>query len=452
MSTSTAHDPAALDVTKITAQHTYGTWRFQRGWAPINVVRAEGSCFWDDKGRRYLDFSAQLMCSNLGHQNPAVVEAICAQARKLAFISPAYTCDVRAELALKLLEVVPKGLTKFFYATSGTEANEAAIKIARLYTGKHKILARYRSYHGSTAGSVAATGDLRRWFVEPAGKIPGVIFGPECDCFRCPLKHTYPSCDIACADYLDHMIEHEENVAAVLIEPVVGTNGILVPPKEYLPRLAEICKRRNVLLICDEVMSGWGRTGAWFAVDHYGVVPDILVTAKGITSAMSPLGLVATSGAIAAHFDDHYFAHGHTYEAHPLTLAPALAAIDEYRRLDLLNRATRMGEIVRARLTAIKEKHPSVGDVRGIGLFWAVDLVADAKTKRPFNTMQDKAARKPLVVEQVAADMAQKGVTIMPWVNHLVIAPPLVITEEELEEGLSALDSALAIADRAMGG
>ena len=288
--------PAPPDeITAITARHTYGTWRFQKGWAPVNVVKAEGSCFWDAGGRRYLDFSSQLMCSNLGHQNPAVVEAICEQARKLAFISPSYTCDVRANLSLKLLEVLPKGLEKFFLTTSGTEANEAAIKIARMYTGKHKILARYRSYHGSTAGAVAATGDFRRWYVEPAGKIPGVVFGPEVNCYRCPLSHRPETCGTACVDYLAHMLDHEENVAAVLIEPVVGTNGVLVPPADYLPRLAEHCRRRGVLLICDEVMSGWGRTGAWFAVDHWGVTPDILVTAKGITSAMAPLGLCATS-------------------------------------------------------------------------------------------------------------------------------------------------------------
>src|SRR5262245_11548250 len=393
------------EITAITARHTYGTWRFQKGWAPVNVVRAEGSCFWDASGRRYLDFSSQLMCSNLGHQNPAVVEAICEQARKLAFISPAYTCDVRANLSLKLLEVLPRGLEKFFLTTSGTEANEAAIKIARLYTGKHKIVARYRSYHGSTAGAVAATGDYRRWFVEPTGKIPGVVFAPEVNCYRCPIGHRPDTCGTACVDYLAHMLDHEENVAAVLIEPVVGTNGVLVPPEDYLPRLHEHCKRRGVLLICDEVMSGWGRTGAWFAVDHWGVVPDILVTAKGITSAMAPLGLCATSRAVADHFDDHFFAHGHTYEAHPLTLAPAIAAIDEYRRLHRSGRARRVGEHMKSRLHDLAGRHPGVGDVRGLGMFWAVDLVRDRARREPMNTMQDKVARRPLVVDQVVGDM-----------------------------------------------
>ncbi|MSP63645.1 MAG: aminotransferase class III-fold pyridoxal phosphate-dependent enzyme [Myxococcales bacterium] len=441
-------DDAPLDISALTAKHTYGTWRFQRGWKPLHVTRALDCHFWDKSGKRYLDLSAQLMCSNLGHQNQAVIEAICAQARELAFISPSFTCDIRAKLSLKLLEVMPKGLEKFFYTTSGTEANEAAIKIARLYTGKHKIIARYSSYHGSTAGAIAATGDLRRWFVEPAGKIPGVVFGPECHCYRCPLKMKYPDCGLACADYIAHMIDQEENVAAIILEPIVGTNGVLVPPADYLPRIAAIAKRRGVLLIADEVMSGWGRTGKWFAVDHYGVVPDILCTAKGITGAMAPLGVVATSQPIADFFNDHYFAHGHTYEAHPLTLAPAVAAIDEYRRLGLLDRATAMGEILGGKLRALAARHPSVGDVRGLGLFWALDLVKNRETREPFNTQQDKVAQRPMVIDQVTAAMMARGVFVMGWVSHLVIAPPLIVTEADLDEAVAALDEALLIADQ----
>ncbi len=440
-----------MNISETTARYTYGTWRFQKGWNPLHVTRAEGCYFWDAAGKRYLDLSAQLMCSNLGHQNPAVVEAICAQARKLAFISPAFTCDVRAELSLKLLEVLPKGLEKFFYTTSGTEANEAAIKIARLYTGKHKVISRYASYHGSTAGAIAATGDLRRWYVEPAGKIPGVVFGPECNCYRCPLKAKYPECGVACADYLVHMMDQEENVAAVIVEPIVGTNGVLVPPAEYLPRLHAEARKRGILLIADEVMSGWGRTGKWFAVEQWGVTPDILCTAKGITSAMAPLGLVATTKAIADHFDDHFFAHGHTYEAHPLTLAPAVAAIDEYKRLGLIERAARMGELFGAKLRQLAERHPSVGDVRGLGMFWALDLVRSRATRAPFNVPQDKAARRPLVIDQVTGEAMKRGVFVMGWVSHLVIAPPLIAGEAELDEAVAALDGALALADQHVG-
>jgi taurine--2-oxoglutarate transaminase len=438
------------NVTDITARHTYGTWRAQRGWKPIHVVRAEGSYFWDVAGKRYLDFSSQLVCTNLGHQNQAIVDAICEQAKKLAFISPAHTCDVRADLALALLEVMPKGLDKFFFATSGTEANECAIKMARAFTGKTKIIARYTSYHGSTAGSIAATGDFRRWMAEPSGKIPGVIFAPETNCYRCPLGQSYPSCNVACADYVGYMIDHDEDVAAIIVEPIVGTNGVLVPPPEYLPRLAEQAKKRGVLLIADEVMAGWGRTGKWFACEHYGITPDILTTAKGITNAMAPLGVVATSTPVSQFFDDNFFAHGHTYEAHPLTLAPAIAAIAEYKRLDLMNRAEKMGALMGEKLRALMAKHPSVGDVRGMGLFWAVELVKNRTTKEPFNTPQDKAARKPLLIDQVSAEMAKRGVTVLAWVSHLVIAPPLVITEEQLDEGIAALDAALDIADQAI--
>jgi taurine---2-oxoglutarate transaminase len=348
------------DVTEITAKHTYGTWRYQKGWKPLHVTKAEGVYFWDKAGKRYLDLCSQLICSNLGHQNQAVIDAIVKQAKELAFISPAFACDVRADLALKLLEVVPKGIEKFFYATSGTEANETAIKIARMYTGKNKIIARYTSYHGSTAASLAATGDFRRWFGEPSNVVPWVLHAPEVNCYRCPLGRTHPECGIACADYLSYMIDNENDVAAVIVEPVVGTNGVLVPPNEYLPKLQKLCRDRGVLLICDEVMSGWGRTGKWFACEHWGIEPDILVTAKGITNAMAPLGVCGTTKKIADHFDDHFFAHGHTYEAHPLTLAPAIAAIDEYRRLNLLEHTREMGEKLGAKLRGLAEKHPSI--------------------------------------------------------------------------------------------
>lgn len=435
------------DVTATVARHTYGTWRAQRGWAPLHVTRAQGAHFWDASGKKYLDLNAQLMCSNLGHQNEAVVEAICKQAREMAYISPSFACDVRAELAKKLLEVVPAGLDKFFFSTSGTEANEAAIKIARMYTGKHKIIARYKGYHGSTAGAIAATGDFRRWFAGLDGVIPGVLHAPETYCYRCPMGHTYPSCNTACADYLAHMIDNESDVAAVILEPIVGTNGVLVPPKEYLPKLAELCRKRGVLLIADEVMSGWGRVGSWFAVDQLGVVPDILCTAKGITGAMAPLGLVATSRTIADHFEDHFFAHGHTYEAHPLTLAPAIAAIDEYRRLDLLNRSRTAGERLGAKLRALADKHPSIGDVRGMGLFWAVDLVKNRGTREPFATQLDKAARKPLLIDQITGEMMKRGVYALGWMSHLVIAPPLIVSDEDLDFAVGVIDEVLSIAD-----
>jgi taurine--2-oxoglutarate transaminase len=246
------------------------------------------------------------------------------------------------------------------------------------------------------------------------------------------------------------MIANESDVAAVIVEPVVGTNGVLIPPKEYMPKLRHICDRHGVLLIADEVMTGWGRTGEWFAMDHWGVKPDILVTAKGITSAYVPLGLCATTAKIADYFEDHFFAHGHTYEAHPMTLAPAVAAIHEIQRLDLVTRSREMGKYLGEKLNALKPKHPSIGEVRGLGLFWALELVRDQAAKTPFNTMQDKVDGKVAIVEQVAADMLKRGVSLQAWVSHFVVAPPLIVEKAEIDFGVEALDQALAIADKAI--
>ena len=444
---ATIADMSSEQISSLTRETNYGTWRFQKSWKPLHIVDAEGCWFTDGAGKRYLDFSSQLMCVNLGHKNARVVEAIAEQARELAFVGPVYATTARARLSAKLLEVLPAGLDKFFFATSGTEANEAAFKIARMVTGKNKIISRYRSYHGSTTGSIAATGDLRRWAMEPAGKGMGFVFAPETNCYACPIRHTYPGCNIACADYVEHMIRNESDVAAVIVEPVVGTNGVLVPPPEYMPRLREICDRHGVLLIADEVMAGWGRTGKWFSVDHWNVKPDILVTAKGITSAYVPLGLCATTKKLADYFEDHYFSHGHTYEAHPITLGPAVATIEEIQRLKLVERAASLEPYVREKLEALKEKHISIGDVRGLGLFFAVELVKNRTTKEPFNTMRDKVDGKPLVVDQIAAKMMADGVAQQAWVSHFVIAPPLIVTKEELDLGLDALDRHLAIAD-----
>ncbi len=434
-------------IVEITSKHTYGTWRYQKGWKPLHIVDAEGCFFTDSSGKKYLDFSAQLMCVNLGHKNKAVIKAIADQAEKLSYIAPGYTTDARAELSRLLLEVLPEGLEKFYFSTSGTEANEAAIKIARMYTGKYKIISRYNSYHGSTAASIAATGDPRRWAAEPSGKIDGVIFAPECNCYRCPMGQSYPDCHIACADYIEYMIKNENNIAAIIVEPVVGTNGVLVPPKEYLPRLRKICDDNNVLLIADEVMSGWGRTGRWFAVDNWNVKPDILTTAKGITSAYVPLGLTATTMKIAGYFNDHYFAHGHTYEAHPLTLAPAVAAINEMKRLNLVERAAEMGEYLSKKLNELKSRHNSVGDIRGIGLFRAVEIVKNRKTKQPFNTKEDKVAGKPLMVDKISSEMMKNGISIQGWISHFVIAPPLIITKEEIDHAIEVFDNTLKISD-----
>lgn len=435
------------EIRRIVKETNYVTWRRQGGWDPLLITRAAGSRFWDSSGKEYLDLSSQLMATNLGHGNERVIAAIAEQARRLAYAGPAYATEARGQLSQALGEVLPSGLRRYFFSTSGTEANEAALKIARAATGRQKILARYRSYHGATAGSISVTGDPRRKAIEPLQKVPGTVFAPDCYCYRCPFGLTYPDCGVACADYVDYQLEHEGDVAAMIIEPVVGTNGVIVPVPEYLPRLREITRRHDVLLIADEVMSGWGRVGEWFAVDHWNVVPDILTTAKGITGAYVPLGLTATTAAVHDAFRDRYFPHGHTYEAHPMTLGPAVTAIEEYRRLGLLEKSRRDGEYLLRRLREIQQRHPSVGEVRGLGLFAAVELVRDRKTRAPFNTEEDKLAGKPLMADQVAAAMLKEGVFCVSWVSHLVVAPPLIISRDELDHGLDVLDRALAVAD-----
>src|SRR5208337_2430555 len=414
---------------------------------PREIVSAEGCYFTDASGQRFLDFASQLMCSNLGHGNKAVIEAIIEQGKKLPYVAPGFTTEARARLTSAMKEVMPTGLEKFFYATSGTEANEAAFKIARLFTGKYKIISRYTSYHGSTAGSIAATGDPRRYPIEPAGKMEGVIFGPDAYCYRCPFGLEYPDCGIACADYIEYMIKHESNVAAVIVEPIVGTNGVIVPPDEYMPRLRELTQKHGVLLICDEVMSGWCRTGEWFAVDHWKVKPDILTTAKGITSAYVPLSVTATTREISDYFEEHYFAVGHTYEAHPLTLAAGVAGVQEYKRLGLIERSRTQGEYLGKQLKALKEKHPSIGDVRGIGMFWGIELTRNRSNKTPFNTREEKIAGKAMMVDRVAGEAMKHGTYVLGWLNSLIVAPPLIASEEEIDQGVSALDKSLQVAD-----
>jgi len=435
------------EIQRIVRETNYVTWRRQAGWNPLVVTRAEGSRFWDSAGKEYLDLSSQLIATNLGHANPAVVAAIAEQARTLSYAVPGFATEARARASAALLEVLPKGLNRFFFSTSGTEANEAALKIARVATGRTKVVSRHRSYHGSTAASISVTGEFRRRPIERVQKVPGTVFAPDCYCYRCPFGLTYPDCRVECAEYVDHQLEREGDVAAMIVEPVVGTNGVLVPVPEYLPRLREITRKHDVLLIADEVMSAWGRVGEWFAVDHWNVVPDLLTTAKGITGAHIPLGLTATTSALHDRFQESYFPHGHTYEAHPLTLAPAVAAIGEYRRLDLIAKSRRDGEYLLARLREMQERHRSVGEVRGLGLFAAVELVRNRTSKVPFNTEDDKLAGRPLVVDQVTAAMMKEGVYCIGWVSHLIVAPPLIVTRAELDRGLEVLDRALAVAD-----
>jgi len=442
------------DLKKSIVNHTYGIWRAQREWEkPLYITKAEGVYFFDEANRGYLDFSSQLMCSNLGFGNKMIVDAICRQAKKLPYIAPGFVCEIKAKATEALLGVMPQGLDKFFFSTSGTEANEAALKLIRQYMApKYKIISRYHSYHGATSGSIALTGDYRRWFAEPVNKIPGVIFAPDAYCYRCPFGLEYPGCNIQCAEYIDYMIKEEGNVAAIFVEPVVGTNGIIVPPKEYFPRLRNIADENGVLLVVDEVMSGWYRTGEWFAMNHWNAIPDILTTAKGCTGAYTPVGITATRSEIKEYFEDRFFSHGHTYAMHPLAISAVPAAIEEYKKLVATGFVKRVSEHLRTRLHELMTRHECIGDVRGIGHFWAIEIVKNRKTKEPFNTKADKASLKPLMVGKISNEALKQGLYILSWYNHFIAAPPLTITKEQVDEGIEVLDEVLKIADEKMEG
>lgn len=400
------------------------------------MVSAKGVFLYDDKGRSYLDMSSQLVNVNLGHGNERVIKSIEQGMSDLQYVSPAFSTKARADAIRSLLEVVPKGITKFFFSTSGTEANEAAVKITRMVKSpKYKVISRYRSYHGSTLASMSLTGDYRRWFTEP-NSMPGVVRVPEPYCFRCPLKLKYPECGISCANYVDYVIKQEGNVASLIVEPITGTNGVVVPPKEYLPLLRKITEENDVIMIADEVMTGWGRTGEWFAVDLWGVRPDLMTTAKGASASYLPVGITGVSKKVSDFFEDHVFAHGHTFEAHPVVLSSIPAVIQEYRRMDLLSHVRDMSSYVERRLNEIKEKHKSVGDVRGVGLFWAIELVKD-DNMTPVGTYEDKYGGRLTVIDKITSYLMERGVYIFGGASWLVISPPLIITKEELDKDLT---------------
>jgi taurine---2-oxoglutarate transaminase len=432
------------EIVSLSRKYTLYDWTAQKNADPIPVERAEGVYFYTPDGRRYLDFNSQLMGVNIGHGNVRVAEAIAEQARTLPYISPFLAHEPRARLGRKLVELLPGDISKVFFTLGGAEANENAIRMARLYTGRHKILSQYRSYHGATAGSITLTGDPRRWANEPG--IPGVVhvLNPH----HGPGRHV-DTADQALA-LLEETIELEGpgTIAAFILEPVVGTNGILIPPDGYLQGVRELCERFGILLIADEVMSGFGRTGEWFAVDHWGVVPDLMTLAKGLTSSYVPLGAVGMREPIARYFDDTVFAGGLTYNSHPISCAAALATIAVYEEDDLVGNAKRMGEIMRGHHEALMARHPSVGAVRNLGLFGIIELVRDRTTMEPlssFNTTSEE-------MQAVMRSLLDRGLyTISRW-HAIMTNPPLSITEEELAEGFRIIDGALEGSDRAATG
>ncbi len=444
-----SHNKARLsadDITRKSKEYTFFSWAVQSEVNPIPIERAEGVYFWDATGKRYIDFSAQLMNVNIGHQHPKVIDAIKDQADSLCYAHPGTATEPRGRLGELLAEVTPGNLSKTFFCLGGAEANENAIKMARLYTGRHKILAHYISYHGATHGAIALTGDNRRWSVEPT--MPGVVHVLNPYCYRCPFGWTRDTCHRECIDHIEEVIQYEgpEEIAAIFFEGVVGSNGIIVPPDDYWPRMREICDKYGILLISDEVMSGFGRTGKWFAVDNWDVAPDIITMAKGITSGYVPLGAVVVSEKIAQHFEDNKLWCGLTYSGHPLSCAAGVAAVEVYEEDGLIDNAAEVGKHLGARLEKLKSNHPSVGDVRYIGLFSVIEVVKDKASKEPIATRNAKGAELA-TMNEVGRYLRENGLFTFIKANLIFIVPPLCITKSQVDEGLEIIDGALSITD-----
>lgn len=429
--------------------HVFHSWSAQALIDPLPIASAQGSYFTDYSGKRYLDFSSQLVNVNIGYQHPKLVAAIQEQAARLTTISPAFANDARSEAARLIAEIAPGDLNMVFFTNGGAEATENALRMARLHTGRHKVMAAYRSYHGATAGAIAMTGDPRRWASEPG--MPGVVryWGPY------PYRSAFHAENEAQESEraLQHLrdilaVEGPQTVAAIILETVVGTNGILVPPPGYLEGVRAICDEFGIMMIADEVMAGFGRCGEWFAVDHWGVTPDLITFAKGVNSGYVPLGGVIISDRVAATFAERPYPGGLTYSGHPLACASAVASISIFREEGVIEHARALGEdVIGPELRTLAEKHPSVGEVRGLGVFWALELVRNRETREPlvpFNAAGADAAP----MNEFAAACKQRGLWPFTHFNRTHVVPPCTTSADEVREGLAILDEALEVADR----
>src|SRR5215831_2517245 len=427
-------------------RHVLYSWSVQDAINPIAVAGAEGRHFWDYDGKRYLDFASQLVNVSIGHSHPKLVAAIKEQAETLATIGPPMATESRSRLGKLLAEVTPGDLSMSFFTNGGAEANENAIKLARWYTGRHKVIVRYRSYHGATAGAISLTGDPRRWPAEPG--IPGIVRMFDAYTYHCPAGHPDPCPVCTGAPHLEEILQYEgpQTVAAVIMETVTGTNGIIVPPDGYLQSIREVCDRHGIVLILDEVMAGFGRTGKWFGCENWDVVPDIITLAKGINSGYVPLGAMVITDTLRDWVRDKPFSGGLTYAGHPLACASAVASIEAYKEEEIVENAAGHGRYLADALSSLQERHPSIGEARGLGLFWGLELVRDRETREPlvpFNAGGEAAAP----VGRLAKAALDAGLYLFVHWNVVMIAPPLNITREELDEGLAILDEALALAD-----
>ncbi len=442
------------EILPLSMKHSFWTWSAQGKVSPIPVTRAKGVYFWDANDKRYLDFNSMTMCVNIGHGDERVINAIIEQARQLPYVAPGMASKPRALMGKLLSEITPGDLNRFLYTLGGADANENAIKLARGYTGKHKILARYRSYHGASAGAMAATGDPRRVTWEP-NNMPGVVHFLDPYRYRSTFHRTNPDISEAefTQDYLNHLaeiIQYEgpETIAAVLMESVTGTNGIIIPPDGYMQGVRALCDKYGILMIADEVMAGFGRTGKWFAIQNWDVVPDLMTMAKGLTSAYAPMGCVAMKPAIAEHFNDKVYQGGLTYTAHPISLAAAIANIQVIKEDQLVEHAAAMGPVLHRMLTDLGEQHASVGEVRSIGLFGIIELVRDRKTREPMAPWNSSSPEMAAFRKY----MLDHGLFLSTHWHTALIIPPLIITEEQLAEGFKVLDEALTITDKAVKG
>ena len=436
------------EIVELCKRHTVFSWSAQKAVNPIAVDRAEGIYFWDTDGKRYIDFNSQLMCVNAGHNHPKIVAAVKAQADKLCFVFPGMATEPRAKLGKLLNEVTPSHITKFFFTNGGAEANEAAIRTARLYTGRHKIISRYRSYHGGTHGAMMLTGDARRWPNEPGA--PGFVKVMDPVPYRFSFGETEEEQTKNNLTYLAEVIDYEgpQNIAAMFIEPVIGTNGILPPPQGYLEGLRALLDQHGILLVCDEVMAGFGRTGKWFSFEHTGIKPDMICMAKGLTGAILPLGALGISEAIAAHFDDNVFWSGLTYSSHPMGIAAAVAAVEVVRDEGLVENAARLQHVMLQHMAELAEKHPCVASYRAIGLFGAMDF----RRNRQGHPLSENYNVTHPAIRKLTAALLDKGLfTIAQW-SILYCNPPLTITAEQLAESFAIIDECLGVVDEVFEG
>jgi Adenosylmethionine-8-amino-7-oxononanoate aminotransferase len=434
------------EISETSKKYNLHSWSVQGGLAPKVMVGGEGVYFWDGEGKRYYDMSSQLVNLNIGHGNKKVIKAIQEQAERLAFSAPSFAVDVRSQLAKMVVELAPDNMGKVFFTLGGADANENAIKIAKMVTGRSKIFSRYRSYHGSTYGAANLTGEPRRYACEPG--IPGFVKFFDPYVYRSPVP--FASEEAAADYYLSQLREQiiyegRESVAAVVLETVTGSNGVIIPPKGYLPGVRKLCDEFGILMICDEVMSGWGRTGEYFAVNNFDVKPDIITFAKGITCGYAPLGGVIVSKQIAEFFDHNYLSCGLTYSAHPISCAAGIATLEFYKEEGLIAKAKERGVILGILLEELKKKHPCVGDVRYIGLFSAVELVKSKETKEPLVPYGKDPEN---IMGKIIGMLVQNGFYTYSHENYILVAPPLIITEQELRDALSILDKVLDEVDK----